>query len=191
MSVRPIVHIGDPILRQPARPVDPAEVTSERVQALITDLIDTMRAAHGAGLAAPQIGISEQVCVIEVGDNPRYPYKPKVPLTVLINPTIEELTDERFDNYEGCLSVPDLRGLVPRAVEIRVRALGPNGETIDEVRRGLTAGTFAHECDHLAGKLFVDRVLDPSTLCTWAMFDKYHRATFVERAQALVARFGS
>lgn len=190
MSVREIRHIGDPVLRQVARPVPEAEVSSERVRSLIEDLIDTMRAANGAGLAAPQIGVSEQVCVIEVGNNPRYPYKPKIPLTILINPRIDVLSEERFDNYEGCLSVPNLRGLVPRAVEIRVRAIGRDGESIDQVWRGLSAGTFAHECDHLHGKLFVDHVVDSHSLCTWEAFEKFHRDRFVRRVEALVTRFG-
>ena len=114
MTVREIVHIGHPVLRAEAALVDPADVHD-----LIDDLIDTMRAANGAGLAANQIGEAVQVCVIEVRrDNPRYPYKPEIPLTVLINPVIESLTTETFANYEGCLSVPGLRGIVDRSVEV-------------------------------------------------------------------------
>ncbi len=191
MSVRPIVQIGDPVLRQRASVVAPEEIASPKIQSLVKDLIDTMRHANGAGLAAPQIGVPLQVCVIEVKDNPRYPYKPRIPLTVLVNPTIEALGEERFDNYEGCLSVPNLRGIVSRAVEIRLCALNERGELVDQVVRGLSAGTFAHECDHLHGTLFVDRVEDRSTLCTWDMFEAHYRDAFVERVEALVARFGS
>ena len=187
MTVREILHIGHPVLRVEAQPVDAADV-----QELINDLIDTMRAANGAGLAANQIGEPVQVCVIEVRPgNPRYPYKPVIPLTVLVNPEIEMLTTETFANYEGCLSVPGLRGVVDRAVEVRVRALGRNGEAIDTVVRGLSAGTFQHETDHLRGTLFIDRVTDTRTLCTWAEFQARHEAAFVERVHALVARFGS
>jgi peptide deformylase len=145
-----------------------------------------MRAANGAGLAANQIGVPLQVCVIEVRPgNPRYPYKPPIPLTVLVNPTVEPLTDETFANYEGCLSVPDLRGVVDRFVEVRVRAEG-----VDEVVRGLSAGTFQHETDHLRGRLFVDRVTDTTTLCTWTEFRARYEAGFAERVRALVSRFG-
>jgi len=187
VTVREILHIGHPVLRVEAQPVDAADV-----QELINDLIDTMRAANGAGLAANQIGEPVQVCVIEVRPgNPRYPYKPVIPLTVLVNPEIEMLTTETFANYEGCLSVPGLRGVVDRAVEVRVRALGRNGEAIDTVVRGLSAGTFQHETDHLRGTLFIDRVTDTRTLCTWAEFQARHEAAFVERVLALVARFGS
>jgi peptide deformylase len=187
VTVRDIVHIGHPVLREPAHPVDPLDA-----QDLIDDLIDTMRAANGAGLAANQIGEPVQVCVIEVRPgNPRYPYKPEIPLTVLVNPQIELLTAETFANYEGCLSVPGLRGVVDRAVEVRVRALDRDGAPIDTVVRGLTAGTFQHETDHLRGTLFVDRVTDTRTLCTWEEFRERYEGAFVERVNELVRRFGS
>jgi peptide deformylase len=185
--VRDILQIGHPVLRTEALPVDPADV-----QDLIDDLIDTMRAANGAGLAANQIGEAVQVCVIEVrAGNPRYPYKPEIPLTVLVNPVIEFLSTETFANYEGCLSVPGLRGVVDRAVEVRVRALKRDGSPIDRIVRGLAAGTFQHETDHLHGTLFIDRVADTRTLCTWAEFQARYEAEFVERVHALVERFGS
>jgi peptide deformylase len=185
--VREILPIGHPVLREKAAPIDPADA-----QALIDDLIDTMRAANGAGLAANQIGEAVQACVIEVRpDNPRYPYKPEIPLTVLINPVIESLTTETFANYEGCLSVPGLRGIVDRSVEVRVRALARHGAPIDMIVRGLSAGTFQHETDHLHGTLFIDRVSDTHSLCTWEEFHARHEAAFVDRVQALVDRFGS
>ncbi|MEY2448740.1 MAG: peptide deformylase [Acidimicrobiaceae bacterium] len=187
MSVREILQIGHPALRETAQPVDPASV-----QDVIEDLIDTMRAANGAGLAANQIGVPVQVCVIEVrAGNPRYPYKPEIPLTVLVNPEVEALTTETFANYEGCLSVPGLRGVVDRAVEVRVRALSRNGGESDTIVRGLSAGTFQHETDHLHGTLFIDRVTDTHTLCTWAEFHARHESAFVDRVQTLVQRFGS
>lgn len=188
MSVRDIVRIGHPVLREVAAPVD--DVTA--VQGLVDDLVDTMRAANGAGLAANQIGVPLQVCVIEVRTpNPRYPYKPPIPLTVLVNPRIEPLSDETFANCEGCLSVPDLRGVVDRHVELRVRALDREGSPIDTVVRGLSAGTFQHETDHLNGTLFVDRVTDTRTLCTWSEFRERYEPEFVTRVAALVSRFGS
>ncbi|MEM9069909.1 MAG: peptide deformylase [Myxococcota bacterium] len=188
--MRTILSIGDPKLREPARAVEPGELGSDPVQRLVRDLIDTMRGAHGAGLAATQIGVPLRVCVLEVNDNPRYPYKPKIPLTVLINPRVDAITTETFENYEGCLSVPNLRGVVPRAVGVRVRALDEKGGPIDREVWGLSAGTYQHEVDHLEGTLFVDRVVDSRTLCTWETFDAFHREAFVARAEALVARFG-
>jgi peptide deformylase len=192
MSVREIVQIGDPVLRRPARQVSPEELRSPPVQALIDDMIETMRAAHGAGLAANQVGESLRVAVIEVdGVNPRYPYKPPIPLTVLINPVLEPVGDETVEINEGCLSVPDLRGTVERFVTVRVRYLGRDGTKHDEVKRGLTAGTFQHEVDHLDGVLFLDRVRDPTTFTTWEQFDLHHRDAFVARISEFAERVGS
>ena len=130
--------------------------------------------------------------MIEVDRNPRYPYKPPIPLTVLVNPEIEPLDEhETAAINEGCLSVPDLRGEVDRHVRVRVRRLDRDGTGHDEVRRGLTAGTFQHELDHLDGVLFLDRVRDPATFTTWEQFERHHRDAFVERARALTARIGA
>jgi peptide deformylase len=190
--VREIVQIGHPRLRQAARAVVADEVNGPEIRRVIVDLVDTVRTANGAGLAATQIGEPVQVAVVEVRPgNPRYPYKPPIPRTILINPVVEPLTDETFANYEGCLSVPNLRGIVERFVEVRVSSLDRNGETVVFEARGLSAGTYQHETDHLLGKVFLDRVTDTRTLCTWEEFARWHEAAFVERAEALVARFGS
>ena len=157
---------------------------------LIDDLIDTMRHANGAGIAANQIGVPLR-SPIEVNDNPRYPYKPPIPLTVVVNPVIEPVDDELVEINEGCLSVPNLRGNVHRHVNIRVRYLDEHGDRHDEVKRGLTAGTYQHECDHLDGKLFLDRVTDPTTFTTWEQFERFHRDAFVERITEFVERVGS
>ena len=192
MSRREIVELGDPVLRERAREVTPEELRGDAVQQLIDDMIETMRAADGAGLAAPQVGVSLRIAVIEVrAGNPRYPYKPPVPLTVIVNPVIEPLDDDVEQINEGCLSVPNLRGEVPRHLNIRVRYMDREGQEHDEVRRGLTAGTFQHELDHLDGTLFVDRVTDPATLSTWEQFERFHRDEFVERALRIVERTGS
>jgi peptide deformylase len=192
VSRREIVEIGHPVLRERARELTPDELRSDEVQRLIDDMIETMRAAEGAGLAANQVGETARVAVVEVRPgNPRYPYKPPVPLTVMVNPVIEPLDDELEWINEGCLSVPNLRGEVPRHVSVRVRYIDRDGVEHDEVRRGLTAGTFQHELDHLDGVLFVDRVADPSTLSTWEQFERFHRDEFVERARRLVERVGS
>jgi peptide deformylase len=192
VSVREIVEIGHPVLRERAREVTPEELRSEAVQGLVDDMIETMRAANGAGLAANQVGETLRIAVVEVREgNPRYPYKPPVPLTVIVNPVIEPLDDEIEQINEGCLSVPNLRGEVPRHVNVSVRYLDRDGVEHEEARRGLTAGTFQHELDHLDGVLFVDRVTDPATLSTWEQFERFHRDEFVERARRLVERVGS
>lgn len=192
MSRREIVEIGHPALRERAREVTPEELRSEAVQRLIDDMIETMRAADGAGLAANQVAEAVRVAVVEVREgNPRYPYKPPIALTVIVNPSIEPLDEEIEQINEGCLSVPNLRGEVPRHVNIRLRYTDREGAEHEEIRRGLTAGTFQHELDHLDGTLFVDRVTDPTTLSTWAEFERFHREAFVERARRLVERVGS
>ncbi|MGH2985355.1 MAG: peptide deformylase [Solirubrobacterales bacterium] len=191
MSVREIVAIGDPVLRERAREVSLEELCSAEVQELIDDLIETRRAAHGAGLAANQVGVAVRIAVAEIeGVNPRYPYKPPIPLTVIVNPTIEPLDDELFEVNEGCLSVPELRGDLVRHVSIRLRYLDRDGAEREETKRGLTAGTFQHEVDHLDGILFVDRA-DPRTLTTWEQFERFHRDAFVERITAFAERVGS
>ena len=189
--IREILTIGHPVLREPTRTVTVDELATPAVQQLIDDLIDTMRHANGAGIAANQIGEGLRIAVIEVNDNSRYPYKPKIPLTVLVNPVIEATDDEIVMINEGCLSVPNLRGDVPRNVSIHVRHFDRHGIVHDEIERGLTAGTFQHECDHLDGTLFVDRVADTRTLTTWEQFERFHRAAFVERITAFVERVGS
>jgi peptide deformylase len=187
---RRILHLGEPELRRRADPVDPTDIPSTRVQEVIEDLIVTMRAAGGAGLAATQIGEPVRICVIEVDNNPRYPYKPPIPLTVLVNPTVTGLNEERFVNNEGCLSVPGLRGDVERLTQIRVQALDRSGSTVDLTVRGLSAGTYQHECDHLDGMLFVDKLVDPTSLATWENFDRYRRDQYLERVAELVGRYG-
>jgi peptide deformylase len=191
LSTRPIVEIGDPVLREPARELTPEELRSDDVQRLIDDMIETMRAAGGAGLAANQVGEPVRIAVAEVdGVNPRYPYKPPIPLTVIVNPELEPIGAETVAINEGCLSVPGLRGVVDRHVEVRLRYLDRDGNEHEEVRRGLTAGTFQHEVDHLDGILIVDRA-DPRTLMTWEQYERHHRDEFVERITAFAERVGS
>lgn len=191
MAILKVAQIGHPILRQQARAVTRDELRTPTFQAFIDSMIDTMRDNAGAGLAANQVHEPVQVCVMEVKDNPRYPYKPNIPLTVLINPVLTPISEARFENYEGCLSVPDLRGIVRRHVEVRVQAMDRLGEPIDHVVRGITAGTYQHECDHLAGTLFIDRVDDPRTLCTWKEFARQHEARFREHVKEIVEHYGS
>ena len=191
MAIRKIAQIGHPVLRQRAREVTREELASAPMQQFIDDLVDTMRDADGAGLAAIQIYEPIRIAAVEVRNNPRYPYKPQIPLTILVNPILTPVSDERFDNYEGCLSVPNLRGMVSRAVHVRVQAWDRAGNEIDEVVHGLKAGTYQHEVDHLDGKIFVDRVTDPTTFATWTEFERHHRAAFIDKMTELVARVGS
>ena len=185
MTVRDIATVGHPVLRQRAREITPDELASAEIQTLIDDLIDTMHDANGAGIAANQVHEPVRVAVIEVDHNPRYPYKPPIPLTVVVNPVLEPLDDELVEINEGCLSVPNLRGNVFRHVNVRVRYLDRDGVAHDEIKRGLTAGTFQHECDHLDGLLFLDRVVDTTTLTTWEQFERFHRDAFVARHHRL------
>ena len=185
MSIRGVVEIGDPVLRERARELSSEEIGSAAIQELIDDLIETKRATHGAGIAANQVGEPVRVAIVEVEEgNPRYPYKPPVPLTVMINPTLEPVGDETIEINEGCLSVPDLRGSLPRHLAVRVRYLDREGKEHEEVKRGLTAGTFQHEVDHLDGTLFVDRA-DPRTFATWEQFNRHQRDEFVQRVARL------
>ncbi len=176
-----IVTVGDPVLRERATDVSLADLRTDDVQRLIDDMIETKRAAGGAGLAANQVGVPKRIAVVEVDEHTRYRYKPPVPLTVIVNTEIEVLSDERLLINEGCLSVPDLRGDVERAVDVRVHYLDRNGARNSVDAHGLTAGTFQHEVDHLDGVLFLDRVTDPTSFSTWEQFARHHEAAFLRR----------
>ena len=191
MTIRKIAHIGHPILRERARELSREELLAPRMQEFIDDLVETMRDADGAGLAAIQVYEPVRIAAIEVRNNPRYPYKPNIPLTILVNPVLTPVGDETFDNYEGCLSVPNFRGLVQRFVHVHVHAWDRHGNVIDEIVHGQKACTYQHEVDHLDATIFVDRVKDPRTFCTWQEFDRHHRAGFATRVEELVARVGS
>ncbi len=191
MAIRKIATIGHPVLREVARKLTREELARPDMQRFIDDLVETMFDANGAGLAANQVYEPVQVCAICVKDNPRYPYKPNIPLTILVNPEIELLGEATFLNYEGCLSIPNLRGEVPRHARIRVRAWDRDGKALDFESRGISAGTFQHEVDHLRGMLFVDRVVDTRSLCTWQEFERYKLKGFVDRVRALVEEYGS
>ena len=158
MPVQTILRMGDSRLLQPALPVT-AFATGE-LQALIEDMRDTMKAAGGVGLAAPQIGVGLQVVIFGFENSARYPDAEAVPETTLINPRITPLDNETEDGWEGCLSVPDLRGLVPRNRRIRYQGCDEYGEPIDRTVSGFHARVVQHECDHLQGMLYLMRVRD-------------------------------
>jgi peptide deformylase len=185
-----IREIGDPVLRERSRELSGEELAAPETQDLMDDMIETMRAAGGAGLAANQVGETVRIAVAEVrGQNPRYPYKPELPLTVMVNPVVEPIGEITGVINEGCLSLPGIRGEVPRRLEIRVSYLDRDGTERVELKRGLTAGTFQHEVDHLDGVLIVDRA-DPRSLSSWESYDRFHRDAFERRARDIVERFG-
>lgn len=159
MPIRPILRMGDPRLLRVAEPV--TNLHSPDLAALIQDLRDTMAAANGAGLAAPQIGVNLQVVIFGSGQpNPRYPQAPVVPPTVLINPVLTPLGDEMQTDWEGCLSVPGLRGQVPRWQRLHYQGLDEHGHPIDRMAEGFHARVVQHECDHLWGRLYPMRMSD-------------------------------
>ena len=160
MTIQSILRMGDPRLLELASPVDSNLISSHQIQALIDDLLETMYAVNGAGLAAPQIGVKQQVVVFGFDKNPRYPDAEQVPETILINPVITPLSDSVFEDWEGCLSVPGLRAKVPRYTHIRYQGLDRNGQAIDRTVKDFHARVVQHECDHLIGKLFPMRVKD-------------------------------
>jgi peptide deformylase len=161
LTVRDILKMGDPRLLRIAQPVPQAMFDSDALHLLVADLFDTMHAVNGAGLAAPQIGVDLQLVIFGSNDtNPRYPDRPIVPVTVLCNPVITPLGDEEEEDWEGCLSVPGLRGVVPRFTKVRYTGFDPFGDPIDRTVEGFHARVVQHECDHLIGKLYPMRVRD-------------------------------
>ena len=192
MAVREIIEIGHPMLAARAQEVDVAAIATPQVQTWVDDLIDTMRAANGAGIAANQIAIPYRLFTVEVrAGNPRYPYKPQIPLTVLINPVVKFLSDATFENSEGCLSVPSMRGAVSRHLEISVAGFDRDGAHQSFEVRGYSAATFQHEYDHLDGILFPHRVTDTKTFCSWSTFAQYRQTAFAERVKGLVQHWGA
>ena len=158
MTVREILKMGDPRLLRIAQPVTAFD--TPELHALIADMFETMEAVSGAGLAAPQIGVDLQLAIFGFANNQRYPDAPPVPRTVLINPVITPLSDEEEEGWEGCLSVPGMRGVVPRAARIRYQGFDQYGAVIDREAEGFHARVVQHECDHLIGKLYPMRIRD-------------------------------
>jgi peptide deformylase len=173
MSLLKVAHLGHPVLRAPAAKLTPVEVAAPVIQSLIDDMIVTMHEYDGVGLAAVQVHEALQIAVLEVADNPRYPGRPPVPLTVLINPEFTPLVEKMEEDWEGCLSLPDLRGRVPRWTAIRVTALDRWGKPLEFECRGFAARVVQHEWDHLHGKIFIDRMNDFSTLTHLREFVRY------------------
>jgi len=158
MAVRQVLKMGDPLLFQIAEPV--REFDTPQLDALIADMFDTMAALNGAGLAAPQIGVSQRIVIFGVEANPRYPEVEPVPTTVLINPVIEFLGKETEEGWEGCLSVPGMRGIVRRYTKLRYTGLDQRGRPVEREVSGFHARVVQHECDHLDGILYPMRIKD-------------------------------
>jgi peptide deformylase len=173
MAILKVARLGHPVLRQRAELVAPSDISSAHVQQLIDDMIETMHEYDGAGLAANQVHVPRQIAVIEVGKNPRYPDAPEIPLTVVINPVVTPLTDEMEDGWEGCLSVPDMRGVVPRYTAVRLECLDREGKPVNLVAKEFFARVIQHETDHLNGIVYVDRMRDLSTLTHLAEWSKH------------------
>ena len=191
VAIRKIAQLGEPVLRQVARPLSVSELSSPAIQSLIDDMIETMREADGAGLAAPQVYESVQICVIEITKNPRYPDALDIPLTILVNPIVTAAvespadalsSDDSIAMFEGCLSVTGLRGRVIRPRRVRVQALDRHGSPLDFVWEGVRATVVQHETDHLNGVLYVDRA-DPKTLTFVREYERY-----VPREERIVDR---
>ena len=159
MAIRPILRMGDPRLRQVSQAI--AEFDTPELHELIADMFETMAAADGAGLAAPQIGVLQRIMIFSVDDNPRYPDVEAVPTTVLINPQFTVIGQEIDGFWEGCLSVPGMRGYVQRPARIRYSGFDQFGKSIEREAEGFHATVFQHEYDHLDGILYVDRLADP------------------------------
>jgi peptide deformylase len=160
MPVRDVLRMGHPVLRERAKPVE--RFATPELRSLVEDMKETMAAQNGAGLAAPQIGVSQRVVIFGVTSNPRYPDAEEVPFTVLVNPQIVLLTREVEEGWEGCLSVPGMRGAVPRYKKLRYTGFDAEGQPIERVAEGFHARVVQHECDHLDGILYPQRMTDMS-----------------------------
>jgi len=158
MTVRTILKMGDPRLLAIARPVE--QFATPELRELVADMFETMQAASGAGLAAPQIGVDLQLAIFGFDTSDRYPDAPPVPRTILLNPHIAPISDEKEEGWEGCLSVPGMRGVVERYARIRYTGFDPSGQPIDRLADGFHARVVQHECDHLIGKLYPMRIRD-------------------------------
>jgi peptide deformylase len=190
VTVLEIIEIGHPTLRQRATQMPVEDIKSAEVQQFIDDLIATKRHASGAGIAANQVDDTRRIFIAEAEHNSRFPFRPEYPLTVLINPVVTFLTDERFGNFEGCLSIPNLRGVVPRCPHIRVQGFDREAKAVDFEVSGICAGIFQHEADHLDGVMFTDLIADPTTLCTATEFERRCVDQFRQRIIEVEAAWG-
>ena len=173
MGILKVARLGHPVLHRAADPVPPEALGTADTQRLIDDMIETMAEYDGVGLAAPQVHVPQRLVVYGVAANPRYPDAPPIPLTVLVNPRITPVGDEQEQDWEGCLSIPDLRGRVPRWACLRVEAQGRDGETLRYTAEGFHARILQHELDHLDGKVYLDRMGSMENLAFLSEFQRY------------------
>jgi len=173
MSILKVARLGNPVIRKPTEAIPKEAITSPEIQRFIDDMVATMHEYDGVGIAAPQVHMSKQLAVIEADHNRRYPGEKSIPLTVLINPKILAMSKTLVEDWEGCLSVNDLRGRVPRAQWVDVEAFNRKGEKVKFHAEGFFARVVQHECDHLVGKVFLDRLPNPSTLTHLNEFARY------------------
>jgi peptide deformylase len=173
MAVLKVARLGHPVLRQVAEPVSPEAIGAPEIQRLIDDMLETMADHDGVGLAAPQVHVSRRIVVYGFEDSPRYPEAPPVPLTVLVDPRLVPVGTEQEDGWEGCLSVPDMRGIVPRFRRVQVEAYGRDGRPLRFLAEGFHARVVQHECDHLDGKVYLDRMRSLETLAFLPEFQRY------------------
>lgn len=168
-----VIKMGHPSLREISAEVSIEEIQKPETQKFIDDLIATMKAENGAGIAAPQVGILKRIFIMECKNNPRYPDNDQFPLTTIINPEIKALTDETIDSWEGCLSIPNIRGMLPRYKEIHLKGLDRNGSEYSKELNGFQAVVAQHELDHLDGILFIDRMKDMKHLSFLSEYLRY------------------
>ncbi len=176
-----VSRLGHPVLRAMAQAVAPERITTPGFQSLLDDMVDTMREYNGVGLAAPQVHLPLRVAVLEVEHHPRHPEMPPVPLTFLVNPQLEILERAALEDWEGCLSVPELRGIVPRYRRLRVTALGRHGEPLEFVASDFHARVIQHENDHLNGEVYLDRMPHLRSLAFMAEWQRFAMAPSGDR----------
>ncbi len=167
MALIPILRLGHPSLRTPATPISPQHIADPETQTLIDNMVESMREEHGVGLAAPQVGVGAQLFIYQA------PGPPEIPLTVVINPLVTPQAREMSYDWEGCLSIPDLRGLVPRHPKVRVQGLDREGKRLDYIATGFEARIVQHEYDHLNGVVFLDRMRDFKSLSFFEEWETY------------------
>lgn len=175
MNLLPVIKMGHPNLRKSSLPVPLEELQKPQTQELIDNLITTMRAEDGAGIAAPQVDVLQRIFVVEVDNNPRYPDKPPFPLMIVINPEIKPLGEEKMESWEGCLSIPNIRGKLMRWSRIELSGYDREGKYFQKKLSGFAAVVAQHELDHLNGILFIDRMDDMKTLCFREEFQRYYQ----------------
>jgi peptide deformylase len=173
MSILKVARLGNPVLRQKAKPIPEAEIAAPEIRRLIADMVETMRAYGGAGLAAPQVHELLQVIVVDSQEDPENSRRKPTPLTILINPALTVLSEQIDEEWEGCLSIPDLRGRVPRHREIKVQAYHPTGKAISFKARNSFAHVIQHEYDHLMGEVFLDRMRSFQSLTFLSEYSRY------------------